>query len=230
MRKTDYEWRAYLLLQCELADAEWAKADARLTALFDALNQSLFDNQLPPYQVWLVPAGILKANDGRHFGPSCRILIADDLSEGEQEDTLKHEMVHAKTGDGHGARFRAELERLKRLGNPWAARALSELKPRPRNIRRVLLGMAEFDSQCPWSVARAKLAAAFGLSVRELLRLAPWVRKEWYRLTAQRSRQNEQSAIPENPPVPVSPPPFPYYSDDPLLNLLLFDHFSFLDD
>ena len=85
-----------------------------LDRLFDDLNRSLFDGQLPKYRVrrrepqngeygWI--------DDAARTIWVCRLC---DLRK-----TLLHEMCHIGA-DGHGRRFRARLRHLVRRGETWA--------------------------------------------------------------------------------------------------------------
>lgn len=158
------------------------EVDPWLTARFQLYNQRFLGGRLPPCVVRRGP--LLRLYGLRGYCDRVRrtILLEDDLSETVLDWVLIHEMCHAKTGAGHGARFRAELARIASMGCVSAARALARLEPNPVNIRRALRVLAKDNPHRPWRVIRVKLAANFRLSVGELRRLAPWAQKEWYRL------------------------------------------------
>jgi hypothetical protein len=85
-----------------------------LDRLFDDLNNSLFDGQLPKYRVRQRQAEETEYGFIDDAARTIWICRSDELRK-----TLLHEMCHIGT-DGHGRLFRAKLRHLVRRGETWA--------------------------------------------------------------------------------------------------------------
>ena len=94
---------------------------------FSEFNERFFNSRLPKYRVMLCTKS---KNFGHEASGYCLtpsegsgiILIREGMGEKSTEQTLVHEMIHAKLSQIkrkiHGARFISELRRLRKLGAP----------------------------------------------------------------------------------------------------------------
>ena len=88
--------------------------ETELDELFDDLNRSLFDGQLPKYHVRRREPQNGEYGSIDHATRTIWLCRLSDLRK-----TLLHEMCHIGT-DGHGRRFRAQLRHLAKRGETWA--------------------------------------------------------------------------------------------------------------
>jgi hypothetical protein len=93
-----------------------------VTALYEDYNRTYFESRLPPAEIIIMrsdhPRSRLVAADYDRDSHSITLCIPEDVYPRSLETTLLHEMVHAAIPqDGHGAPFRAELQRVAEAGS-----------------------------------------------------------------------------------------------------------------
>jgi len=98
---------------------DWARVDAvSLAKLYEHYNRMYFEGGLPLVTIQLsedLDADFVEARYD-HTSRTICFFVSDRIP--DLRPTLLHEMVHtAVREDGHGARFRAELQRLAEAGD-----------------------------------------------------------------------------------------------------------------
>lgn len=91
------------------------RSDRALAALFDQLNRKWFDGRLRPCAVkWASMRSL-----GYYKSSRRTIYLQRGLADAALIGTLLHEICHIGT-PYHGPKFKAKIERLKRIGAPIA--------------------------------------------------------------------------------------------------------------
>lgn len=140
-----------------MTEANWT--EARLVRLFSRYNRKFWSGRLRGWSVDMSPTiGLFGCCIKRTHQISVRIAAHD--SDRQVRATLVHEMAHAATTVGHNARWRREMERLRRRGAPTSA--LDFLVPyKYRLIVTSFMDAAE--SGASWTEALSDLGEQYGL-------------------------------------------------------------------
>lgn len=85
------------------------------------LNQKFFRGRLPKYAIELRPRSEMRSTLGECRWDEQKILLHEDLTNEGKRRTLLHEMCHVAAPKSHNKKFVAQLQRLVRLGETWAA-------------------------------------------------------------------------------------------------------------
>lgn len=123
-----------------------------------------------------------------------RILLRRGLSPDEVRRCLLHEMCHIGA-PGHGQRFQAKLRRLVERGEVWAAEEIASYRAAPSwnqemsNLRGSLDDCARLSPRPRFGRVLLWLASDLGLTNRQLLSRAQWLKIAW--LNACRASQRE---------------------------------------
>lgn len=173
-----------------------------LQDLFHFFNAAYFQGRLPRY---LVVHDYLSLGAAGETSNCERVIRIDPRRISSQEplrELLLHEMCHINA-PSHGKDFMRELLRLEKLGEPWARKQLDAYDNRqfrllthcertsPRTAaptwNEEMANLANHIRDNPelglltLRQATVMLAEDFGMSARELLKRAPWIRSTWKR-------------------------------------------------
>jgi hypothetical protein len=201
----------------------------QLRTLFRQFNGQYFDSRLPPYSIRVVNRVTWLDLRGRCDRKKKLILIWAGLSHEERISTLLHEMVHARTGDGHGKAFEKEIARLSKARAPLTLEELeftmievgaTLIPPRvTKNFFRVAI--EDLLNETPHMTLYQTVQAfthwhGFGEpTFKGFLKRFPWARAEWEkaktRVTTAASPPQAplHTSLPDAPAAPSSAPPPP---------------------
>ena len=160
-----------------------------LTQLYKELNRQFFNGRLPCYRVTFYKPLVAQ---GHCISERRLIRLSPGMSDAEVRKVLLHEMCHIGTPN-HGKRFLAKLARLAAMGEAWATEEIEIYSGPYRNLQsqvkeQIFDALIDAPDAHFWPMIRW-IANDLGMTAGELLRKAPWVRREWKKAKAEARRQ-----------------------------------------